>query len=93
MLEALIISWLVVTKDCKGGPENYVHYQVSRLVGRCVGEETDTPICTTDLTVVDTEGLSVVLLDIPEPIVGEIQWLDVRAVDAVGNKSDGGACE
>lgn len=84
----LILSWLQVTVDCHGGPESNVTYEVSRMVGTCANVDTDFPACWVDLLTLPVDGLSANLADLPEPVVGEVQWLDVRAVDWSGNRSD-----
>lgn len=90
---SLILSWLPVFTDCHGAPESYVHYEAVELVGQCVDMDTETPFCIVGMTTVDTEYLNATLPNLPEPVVGEVQWLDVRAVDAVGHRSDDGVCE
>ena len=96
MILALLLSWLSVVDDCHGLPEpdpTGMRYEVSRMVRSCT--LVDDPVCTLDLQVVMVPGavLMAVVPDLPDPpAVGEVTWLDVRAIDAAENRSDG-ACE
>lgn len=93
---ALVLTWLAVTRDCRGGLEAQpVRYEVAYRLGFM----RDSPVCpldeqgrtqacvgwTTGIPV--TQELSVTL---PEPGVGEVTcWADPVAVDISGNRSDG----
>jgi hypothetical protein len=88
LILALTLSWLPVLVDCAGGPESYVYYEVSQMVGQCIDWESDSPLCGVQLVVRRFDEPRAVVDDLPEPGVGGVVWMDVRAVDVNGNRSD-----
>jgi len=93
LILALVLSWLPVTLDCRGGPESGVVYEVSYLWRECPGYMLDEPPPCGTFTVrrMQEEARFETAIGNADPQVGAGYWYEIRARDGAGNWS-GGPC-
>lgn len=93
MMLLLVLLWNPVTQDCRGGPEDIAAYEVRGQHVMLLGwtqEDPPNPVYSDPRPQQGATTLTEWVLSGAPLMPGDVAWWELQAVDAAGNRSDGG---